>query len=70
MKHGAQLVAARHPLVRVAFILIRHTARRVNASRVSVPVGRVELIYSVGVREIKRVRLVNRSWIDGVSDLG
>jgi hypothetical protein len=70
MSHGAQRVTARYPLVHVAFILIRHTARGVNASRVSVPVGRVELVYSVGVRKIKRVRLVNGGWIDGVSDLG
>jgi hypothetical protein len=70
MSHGAQRVTARHPLVHVAFILIRHTARGVNASWVSVPVSRVELVYSVGVRKIKRVRLVNGGWIDGVSDLG
>ncbi len=54
----------------MAFILIRHATRGVNASWVPVPIGRVKLIYSVGVRKIERVRLVNRSWINGVSDHG
>jgi hypothetical protein len=57
-------------LVRVAFILICHPTRGVNASWVPVPICRVKLIYSVGVRKVERVRLVNRSWIKGVSDLG